>query len=36
MCNAEINEMIASLNEKQRQAFDLINSWAKKTILNFS
>ena len=36
MADNEINSLIRSLNEKQREVFNAVNSWARKTVMNYS
>ena len=36
MTDDMINSLIRSLNEKQREVFNAVNSWARKTITNYS
>ena len=36
MVDDDINSLIRSLNDKQRDVFNAVNSWARKTIINFS
>jgi len=36
MPDDEINILVASLNAKQRELFNLINSWARSKIINMS
>ena len=36
MSDDEINELIPSLNDKQREVFNVVNSWARKTVTNYS
>ena len=36
MSDDEINSLIRSLNPKQRQVFNVLTSWSRKTIMNYS
>ena len=36
MADNDINELVRSLNNKQRETFDIVNSWARKTVTNYS